>query len=150
MLRLFVCCFHPLTEYLNSGDRLWNRYWNFSKASASEKRKKTPEIREFNNIANISCFACCTTGQVFCEESPGNVCIDTNRKEFSFHESLDCQWCIIACHRYYGAKMRYYPEFHTPMTRKFEPRDLYILAVINGNFFNYNYNYEYFWGTFSL
>lgn len=87
-----------------------------------EKKKK--EIREFHKIANISCFACCAARQVYCEEPLGNVCIDVNRKEFSFHESLDCQWCITPCHRCYGAKMRYCPEFYTPMTEKIEPGDL--------------------------
>lgn len=55
------------------------------------KKKKKRAIREFCKIPDVSCFACCATGQVFCEEALGNVCIDINRKEFSFHESLDCQ-----------------------------------------------------------
>lgn len=55
------------------------------------KKRKKKEIGKFHKIANVSCFAHYTSGQVFCEEPPGNICIDVNRKEFSFHESLDSQ-----------------------------------------------------------
>lgn len=114
VLRLSVCCFHPLRVSLNSSDKKWNRYCSFSKASTSLKNKKK---KEKNEIA-VSCSAYCVIREVFCAESTRNVCININRKEFPVHESLDCQWSITVCHRHHGAKLKYCPEFYTPVTGK--------------------------------